>query len=139
MVSAAFVTHKGKLLLFHRDDVPTIKDPDCWDIIGGHLEEGETPEQGLIREVKEEISIDIEDPIFLKELPDYWGGKTYLYHVELDEKQVTEIKLGDEGKEVKFFTRQDMNNLKLTHNLALYLEDHLLQVLDPSASLGMTG
>lgn len=28
--------------------------PNCWDIVGGHVESGETPEQALEREVAEE-------------------------------------------------------------------------------------
>lgn len=31
--------------------------PDVWDIIGGHCEDGETPEQALKRELGEEIGI----------------------------------------------------------------------------------
>jgi len=31
--------------------------PDVWDVLGGHLEPGETSEQALVRELREEISV----------------------------------------------------------------------------------
>jgi mutator protein MutT len=33
--------------------------PGCWDVIGGHVEPGETPEQTLVREVGEEIGVTV--------------------------------------------------------------------------------
>lgn len=31
--------------------------PNCWDLIGGHLEDEETPEEALLRECREELGI----------------------------------------------------------------------------------
>ena len=31
--------------------------PDCWDLIGGHVEQGETIEHAMVREVEEEIGV----------------------------------------------------------------------------------
>lgn len=38
-----------------RDDIPGIVSPGCWGLFGGHLDPGESPEQGLRRELIEEI------------------------------------------------------------------------------------
>jgi len=52
---------QGELLLYLRDNKPGIPFPLHWDLIGGHVEEGETPEEALVREVKEELDFDLKD------------------------------------------------------------------------------
>jgi 8-oxo-dGTP pyrophosphatase MutT (NUDIX family) len=46
----------GRGLLVHR--APTRRwYPDCWDLPGGHIEEGETPDIALRRELFEELGV----------------------------------------------------------------------------------
>ena len=47
--------HKQRVLVYRRDNTPTIPFPDHLDILGGHTEEGETPEQTAVREIAEEL------------------------------------------------------------------------------------
>jgi 8-oxo-dGTP diphosphatase len=56
----------GHVLLQKRNNIPTIQEPGKWDVWGGHCEEGETPEACAIRELREEIGIEIADPRVLK-------------------------------------------------------------------------
>ncbi len=44
-----------RVLLYRRDRKPTIPFPDQLDILGGHTEAGETPEQTAVREIAEEL------------------------------------------------------------------------------------
>jgi 8-oxo-dGTP diphosphatase len=49
------VNPEGKLLLQLRDTNPYTAFPNHWGLIGGTIEQGETVEQGLLRETLEEI------------------------------------------------------------------------------------
>jgi 8-oxo-dGTP diphosphatase len=44
-----------RVLVFQRDSKPGIPFPNQLDILGGHVEEGETPLQAVIRETAEEL------------------------------------------------------------------------------------
>src|ERR1700685_1777992 len=71
------VTEDGGLLLHHRDDKPGIPNPGCWAGFGGAVEDGETVEEAVRREVREETGLLIADPIFLTESGDHEGdGRT---------------------------------------------------------------
>lgn len=50
----------SKLLIYLRDGKPDIPFPNYWDLFGGHIEEGETPEMALVREIQEELGIAIQ-------------------------------------------------------------------------------
>jgi 8-oxo-dGTP pyrophosphatase MutT (NUDIX family) len=67
------VTSDRRLLLHHRDDVPGIPHPGCWAGFGGAVEDGETVEEALRREVREEIGLDVTDPVFLVDEIDHEG------------------------------------------------------------------
>lgn len=56
-VSAAIIEKEGKILVTQRasSDKLALK----WEFPGGKVEEGETPEQCLVREIKEELNLDI--------------------------------------------------------------------------------
>ena len=46
---------KQRVLFYRRDNKPTIPFPDQFDILGGPVEEGETAEQAVVREIAEEL------------------------------------------------------------------------------------
>ncbi len=55
-VALALLERDGLWLLQLRDDIEGIVAPGCWGLFGGHLEPGESPEEGLRRELQEEIA-----------------------------------------------------------------------------------
>lgn len=60
----AFVVHKNRVLLHKHSKY------DVWIGVGGHIELDENPNQAVIREVKEEVGLDIEliPPSYFKPL-----------------------------------------------------------------------
>lgn len=59
ITACAFLVKDGKLLIAKRASTKGFL-PDKYELIGGHVEFGETPEEALKREAQEEMEIDIE-------------------------------------------------------------------------------
>mgnify|MGYP000618373716 FL=1 len=57
VVSIALINNENEILLSKRPKKKHLS--GFWEFPGGKVEEGETPEKALIREVKEELNIDI--------------------------------------------------------------------------------
>ena len=58
----AIIIHEGKIVLIKRGNEPS---KGKWTVPGGLVELGESPEQAVIRETKEEISLDVENPTLI--------------------------------------------------------------------------
>jgi 8-oxo-dGTP pyrophosphatase MutT (NUDIX family) len=58
-VGALIINSEGRLFLQLRSSSRRLF-PNCWDIVGGHVEPGETVEQALLREVAEETGWRVE-------------------------------------------------------------------------------
>jgi len=54
--TALIVDRDGRFLLQHRDDKPDIYNPGLWGSFGGGIESYEPPDEGLMRELQEELS-----------------------------------------------------------------------------------
>ena len=121
---------KGEFLLYLRDNKPDIPFPDYWDLIGGHIEEGETPEEALVREVKEELDIDIKDYTFYKKYEcltgDAYENVKYIYYgrINLPIEEITLL----EGVRPRYFSKDEIPDVKLANILRSivmeYISDH---------------
>ena len=58
IVVSAFIHKDGKLLIARRADKESFL-PGVYELPGGNIEFGETTEEGLAREIKEELHIDV--------------------------------------------------------------------------------
>lgn len=108
---------KGEFLLALRDNKPGIPFPNHWDLIGGHLEEGETPDVALVREVKEELNIELKDYSFYKKYEcltgDAYENIKYIYtgKINIPIEEITLL----EGERPQFFSRNEIPNVKFAN------------------------
>lgn len=58
-VAIAILYQEDKFLMQLRDNIPGILYPGYWGLFGGHLEDGETPDAAIQRELMEEIGYTI--------------------------------------------------------------------------------
>lgn len=58
-VSAILINPAGQVLLQQRDDNPAIRYPAHWSLFGGTIEDGESPDEAVAREVREEIDFEL--------------------------------------------------------------------------------
>ena len=106
--SGAILRNKeGKILFQLRDE--NGRNPNKWGIFGGGIKQGETPIHALIREIKEEIGINISKSDILKNykipIVDY-----HIYEIILKENPKRfQLK---EGKDMRFMSKKEFMKLK---------------------------
>ena len=118
---------KREILLYLRDNKPGIPFPNYWDLIGGHVEKGETPGEALVREVKEELNIDLKEYTFYKKYKcltgDAYQNIKYIYtgKINLPIEEITLL----EGQRPKFFSREEIPNIKFANILKTIVMDYI--------------
>jgi 8-oxo-dGTP pyrophosphatase MutT (NUDIX family) len=61
-IAVAALVRDGRVLLAHRHPSREWY-PDCWDLVGGHVEPGESPHDAVVRECLEELGIHVHHPL----------------------------------------------------------------------------
>ncbi len=129
IVAAVLMSKDGKILIGKIRDGGVY--PDCWHIPGGGVDEGETHAQALVREMKEEVGIDITDlPTKLlsdsetdqTEKTDKVTGEQMLVTMQFNTYQVDlpldasliQIHPNDDLHECRWVSIQDLDDYKLT-------------------------
>lgn len=112
------VDRRGRLLMQERDEHPVI-DPEKWGLCGGHLEPGEDPLTGAVRELDEETGVVLApaDLELVEQLQVFHAGygtwdqmTCYAAGVDLDDGDIT----CSEGRQIVFVEPDRVLDLDLT-------------------------
>lgn len=120
-VTGVIINGDRKLLLSKRTIEPFL---GWWDLVGGYMSGGETPEEALKREIKEELGVDCKSLKLLDFFPGVGSYKNYEYPVisigylvELDSEK---FKLDQsEVGEVKWFSEDELPLIAFDSNVKI--------------------
>ena len=122
----AIVMENEKILLVQRGKPPFV---DSWALPGGHIELGELVEDAVIREIKEETSLDIKIEklfnVYSQPGRDPRGHYITIVYVCIVKNKKQQVLGGDDAKEAKFFDLQEISKLNLAFDHGKIIKDFL--------------
>jgi mutator protein MutT len=119
----------GQILLQHRTH-DAFRLPNYWAFFGGGIEQGESPADALEREVREELSYQVQNPYFLMSQKVRDGEDENTKYVFVEQYQDQPLQLG-EGQAMGWFSPNDTHALKMIeHDRAIVerMRDYLNQL-----------
>ncbi len=120
---------KGEFLLALRDNKSWIPFPNHWDLIGGHVEEEETPEEAVKREYMEELGLELKEFKFYKEFEclngDAFENIKFIYTGKIN-LPVEEITLF-EGQYVRYFTKEEIPDVKFANIIKSIVKEYITE------------
>lgn len=129
-VSIIIENMEGEVLLVLRDNKSTIVYPNHWTLIGGRVEEGETPEMAAHRELEEETGLqakvsfwkryDRAHPLFVID--------QHIFTAKVD-AATEQLSLGA-GQAIEFFKPDEVRYLKIGYGFQSLLDEYFLTTRD---------
>ena len=117
VASSAIILKDKRILLIKRSNYTTVY-PGFWSCPGGRAEKNETPEQNVIREVKEEVNLEFEPTKLIKK-GFYENNNLYLFYGHWTGK----VRIQEEEVDAwNWFTFREALNLKLAFDYRNTLE-----------------
>lgn len=117
-----YIEKDGKVLLLHRVKKENDIHEGNWIGLGGKIEEGESPEECIIREVREESGLLIQNPKLrgIMTFPDFKGDcwQVFLYS---GSKFSGELIDSDEGI-LKWVPKDDLHKYKMSQGDRIFIE-----------------
>lgn len=112
----------NKILMLYRNKKENDIHEGKWNGLGGKLELGETPEECVIREVKEESGLTIESPILkgFITFPNFDGSEDWYVFVFVAKKFFGNLIVSNEG-ELEWINKDNFFNLNLWEGDEIFL------------------
>ena len=117
---------EGEVLLLLRENKSTTLYPNHWTLIGGNVENGETPEMAAQRELAEATGLkatlafwtryDRQHPVFIVD--------QYIYTTKLEVSEES-LALG-EGQALQFFKQDEIQHLKIGYGFKTLINEYFL-------------
>ncbi len=101
------INPKLKKLLFYLRENKDIPERNKWSIFGGVIENGETKERALEREIREELNIPVSEVRYIKQMTNSKNQKLYFFKGKIYEDNLKNIKIS-EGQKVAYFSPNDI-------------------------------
>jgi 8-oxo-dGTP diphosphatase len=128
----------SRLLVYLRDDNPAIPFPNHWDLFGGHLEADETPEQALVREVREELGVELKHWNFFRVYQctrgDVYPNIKHIYWAQIDQSSA-QLTL-NEGQRLMSIGLNELDRIKFANILREIVADFIEDGLWPDGESG---
>jgi len=131
IATALLFDREGKLLIYLRDDKPTISFPNHWDLFGGHIEEGETPEIALTREIEEELGIIVYN---FKKFNEYIDEGGVHPNTKPNIKYVYWAKIDAIPEELTLMEGQELTSIDLSERKTIRFANILGKIVDDFAN-----
>ena len=119
----AIITHNGKLLLERR------RDSNTWGLVGGGVQKTETALAAMMREIREELGLNIADHQFKKlsvygepgRIAAYRDGSIWQMVVVVFGLELTDppkLTISPESRELRFFNKEEVESIEIvvTHS-----------------------
>lgn len=120
------LNNQQQVLLVLRDNKPSIPCPNTWALLGGYIDENESPEAAICRELQEEIEVEITDVKLFK----YYSWEEcdeYIFWHQID-LDIDKIKLR-EGQRLAYFGQEELKHLAFASHYGQILNEFFAKIV----------